>query len=142
MNWTKWIFYSLLLALIVLGLFFYHPIIYYLIYAFIFSYILNPFVSWFEKKVSPLACSADNLYNKNYGDLLLCLLLVWFRLSFNRNNLFNILSSGEQLTGQYIITLPFIRRIYEFLQELDAQIPGLGMAPRLINLRPNQCLFG
>ena len=57
------------------------------------------------------------------------------------NNLFNILSSGEQLTGQYIITVPFIRRIYEFLQELDAQIPGLGMAPKLIEILDQTNVF-
>ncbi len=57
------------------------------------------------------------------------------------NNLFNILSSGEQLTGQYIITLPFIRRIYEFLLELDTQIPGLGMADKLVDILDQTNVF-
>jgi hypothetical protein len=58
------------------------------------------------------------------------------------NNLFNILASGEQLNGQYIITLPFISRIYEFLVELDTKIPGLGIAPKMIEIfRSDQCFL-
>ncbi|HNZ88214.1 MAG TPA: AI-2E family transporter [Candidatus Cloacimonas acidaminovorans] len=141
MNWTKWIFYSLLLALIVLGLFFYHPIIYYLIYAFIFSYILDPFVSWFERKRFPRWLAVLTIYIIIAGIIALFTSRLVPALVQQGNNLFNILSSGEQLTGQYIITLPFIRRIYEFLQELDAQIPGLGMAPKLIEILDQANVF-
>ena len=141
MNWTKWIFYILLLALLVLGLFSYHPIIYYLIYAFIFSYILDPFVSWFERKKFPRWLAVLIIY------FIIAGIIAWFSsrlvpgLVQQGNNLFNILSSGEQLTGQYIITLPFIRRIYEFLLELDTQIPGLGMADKLVDILDQTNVF-
>jgi len=119
MNWTKRIFYFLLLALIVLGLFFYHSIISYLIYALVFSYLLDPFVGWLERKKVPRWLAVLTIYFVIAG------IIAWFSsrlvpaLIQQGNNLINILSSGERLTGQYIITLPFIRRIYEFLLELE-----------------------
>ncbi len=118
MNWTKWIFYSLLLALIVLGLFFYHPIIYYLIYAFIFSYILDPFVSWFERKRFPRWLAVLIIYIIIAGIIALFTSRLVPALVQQGNNLFNILSS-KQLTGQYIITLTFYQKNIRIFTGID-----------------------
>ncbi len=107
----------------------------------IFSYILDPFVSWFERKRFPRWLAVLTIYIIIAGIIALFTSRLVPALVQQGNNLFNILSSGEQLTGQYIITLPFIRRIYEFLQELDAQIPGLGMAPKLIEILDQTNVF-
>ena len=141
MNWTKRIFYFLLLALIVLGLFFYHSIIAYLIYALVVSYLLDPFVGWLERKKIPRWLAVLTIY------LVIAGIIAWFTsrlvpaLIQQGNNLINILSSGERLTGQYIITLPFIRRIYEFLLELDTKIPGLGTAAKLVDILDQTNVF-
>lgn len=134
MNWTRLVFYTLLSALLILGLFFYHSIIYYLVYALIFSYILDPFVGWFERKHFPRWLAVITIY------LIIAGVIAWFTsrlvpaLIQQGNNLFNILASGEQLTGRYMVTLPFVSNIYDFLAELDTKIPGLSIAPKFVEL--------
>ncbi len=141
MNWTKLIFYLLLFAIFILAVVFYHSIIYYLVYALIFSYILDPFVNWLEYHHFPRWLAVITIY------LIIAGIIAWFTsrlvpaLVQQGNNLFNILASGEQLNGQYIITLPFISRIYEFLVELDTKIPGLGIAPKMIEILDQTNVF-
>ncbi|HRR01114.1 MAG TPA: AI-2E family transporter [Candidatus Cloacimonas sp.] len=131
----------MLFAIFILAVVFYHSIIYYLVYALIFSYILDPFVNWLEFHRFPRWLAVITIY------LIIAGIIAWFTsrlvpaLVQQGNNLFNILASGEQLNGQYIITLPFISRIYEFLVELDTKIPGLGIAPKMIEILDQTNVF-
>ncbi|MDD3103280.1 MAG: AI-2E family transporter, partial [Candidatus Cloacimonetes bacterium] len=53
MNWTKIAFFILLSLIIVAALVFYSKVFVYLIGAVIFSYILDPAVTWLEHKRIP-----------------------------------------------------------------------------------------
>ncbi len=134
MNWTKFIFYTFLIVVLVLGVFFYRWVFANLLYAMIFSYILDPFVAWFERRRFPRWLSVLSVY------LIIVGVIAWFTSRFipdlvqQGNYLFDFFTSGEQLSGQYIISLPFVHGIYEFLQNLDARIPGLTLAPKLMEL--------
>lgn len=134
MNWTKLIFYLFILVILVLGVFFYRWVFANLLYAMIFSYILDPFVAWFERRHFPRWLSVLSVY------LIIIGVIAWFTSRFipdlvqQGNYLFDFFSSGEQLSGQYIVNLPFVRGIYVFLQNLDSQIPGLALAPKLLEI--------
>lgn len=129
MNWTKLFVYLLILVFIVLGVFFYRWIFANLILAVIFSYILDPFVSWFERRHVPRWLSVLAVYAIIAG------IIAWFTARFipglvaQGNNLFEIYMSDEKLSGQYIINLPFVSGVYQFLLDLDTSIPGLNIAP-------------
>lgn len=134
MNWVRTIFYLFILAVLVAAVFFYRWIFPNMIYAFILYYILDPFVSWFERRRVPRWLSVLAVY------LLIAGIIAWFTARFipdliqQGNYFFELLSSGDKLTGEYIIALPFVNSIYTFLQGLDKQIPGLSTAPRMLNL--------
>ncbi len=134
MNWTKLLFYTFLVFMIVLGAFFYRWIFANLIYAVVFSYILDPFVSLFERRRIPRWLSVVFVY------LIIVGVIAWFTSRFipdlvaQGNYLFDIFTSGEQLSGKYIVSLPFVRGIYEFMQSLDARIPGLALAPKMVEI--------
>ncbi len=134
MNWVKAVFYLFIAALIVAAIFFYRWIVPNMVYAFILYYILDPFVCWFERRRVPRWLSVLTVYAIIVG------ILAWFTAMFipdlikQGNYLFEMLSSGNKLTGKYIISLPFVNSIYVFLQNLDKQIPGLTLAPKLLDL--------
>ncbi len=134
MNWAKLIFYLCLLAILVLGVFFYRWVFANLLYATIFSYILDPFVAWFERRRMPRWLSVISVY------LIIIGVIAWFTSRFipelvvQGNYLFDFFTSGEQLSGQYIVNLPFVHGVYVFLQNLDSQIPSLALAPKLLEI--------
>jgi len=134
MNWTKLLFYTFILGLIVAGAFFYRWVLANLIYATVFYYILDPFVSWFERRRFPRWAAVLSIY------LIIIGVVAWFTSRFipdlvqQGNYLFDFFTSGEQLSSEYIVSLPFVRGIYDFLANLDSQIPGLALAPKMLEL--------
>ena len=134
MNWTKLIFFTFLAAVLVLAVFFYRWIFANLMYSIVFFYILDPFVSWFERRHIPRWLGVISIY------LIIAGIIAWFTARFipdlvqQGNYLFDWFKSGEQLSSQYLINLPFIHGTYVFLQDLDSQIAGLALAPKLIEL--------
>lgn len=134
MNWTKLLFYLLLLSVLTLGVFFYRWIFANLVYAMVFSYILDPFVSWLERRRIPRWLSVVGVY------LVIIGLLAWMTSRFlpdlvkQGNYLFDLYASGKHLSGQYIVNIPFVNGIYTFMQNLDSQIPGLTLAPKMVEL--------
>jgi len=134
MNWTKLIFYLILISILVLSVFFYRWVLANLIYAMVFSYILDPFVSWFERRHFPRWLSVISVY------LIILGVIAWFTSRFipdlveQGNYLFDFFASGRQLSGQYIVSLPFVHGIYEFMQSMDARIPGFMLAPKMIEI--------
>jgi predicted PurR-regulated permease PerM len=120
-----------------MGAFFYRWIFANLVYAMVFSYILDPFVSWFERRRVPRWLSVVGVY------LVILGFFTWVTARFvpdlirQGNYLFDLFKSGQHLSGQYIVTIPFINGVYEFMQNLDTQIPGLALAPKMIEILDN-----
>lgn len=141
MNWTKVIFYIFLLSVLIAASFFYRWVFANLAYALVFSYILDPFVSWFERRRVPRWLSVLLIY------LFIVGIIAWITARFipdlikQGNYLFDLLSNGHELTGKYIVSLPFVHSIYIFLQNLDSQIPGLSLAPEMVRLLDNANTF-
>lgn len=137
MNWAKLIFFTFLLAVLVMGVFFYRWIIANLLFAVVFSYILDPFVSWFERRHLPRWLSVIGVY------LIIVGILAWFTSRYipdmitQSKYLFDLFSSGQQLSSQYILRLPFIKDIYDFLLSVDKQINGLALAPKMVSILDN-----
>ncbi|HNQ44170.1 MAG TPA: AI-2E family transporter, partial [Candidatus Cloacimonadota bacterium] len=130
MNWTKLFFYIFLGAIVVAAFIFYRWVFIYLIASMIFSYILDPAVTLLERKGIPRWLGVIMIYLSVAG------LIAWFTSRYipdliqQGNSLISLLGDEEHLTGQAILKLPFIRGIYQFLLNLDRQIPGIGAAPQ------------
>ncbi|MCK9556708.1 MAG: AI-2E family transporter [Candidatus Cloacimonetes bacterium] len=134
MNWTKLIFNLILGILFVAGLIFYRWVFIYLIFAVIFTYILDPAVTWLEYKHWPRWLGVIALYLSILG------ILAWFtsrlipELIAQGNSLLAILGHEEVMNVDYLIQIPFVNSIYEYALNLDAQIPGLDAATWLTSV--------
>lgn len=130
MNITKIWFYLLLAAVILLGLFFYRWIFSYLLLSVVFTYILDPLVTWFECRRVPRWLSVIVVYAIIAG------LIAWFTARFipelvqQGNNLLALINASEGAKDEYILTLPFVQSIDLFLANLDAKVPSLELAPK------------
>jgi predicted PurR-regulated permease PerM len=134
MKLSKLVFYTFLAAVLVLAGFFYRWVFSNMVFAMVFAYILDPFVSWFERRHFPRWLSVVTVY------LIIAGVIAWFTTRFipdlvqQGNNLFDLIKSGDKLTGMYIVNLPILKGMYSFVQDLDKQLPGLYLAPKLVEL--------
>jgi predicted PurR-regulated permease PerM len=134
MNITKIAFYLLMAIVLVAGIFFYRWIFGYLFFALILSYILDPIVSWFELRRVPRWLSVLVVYALVAG------LLAWFSARFvpdlirQGNNLIALIRAEEGGSGKFLISLPFVRSIHDFLANLDARIPTLDLSAKFVQL--------
>jgi len=134
MNWTKALFYMFFLAIMGLGVYFYRFVFSYLIAAMMFSYIMDPFVNWFERRKIPRWTSILIVY------FLIVSLLVWFGtrlvpiLSAQGNNLIELLGSDRSKSVESLLKLPLISNVNEFLQSLDNKIPNLSVQTMFTDL--------
>jgi len=126
---------------IVLGVFFYRWVFVNMLFAIIFSYILDPFVTWFERRRMPRWLSVLVVY------VIIAGVIAWFTTRFipdlvqQGNFLFEMFTSGEHISGQYIVNLPFFNGVFRFIQDLDARIPNLDLAPRVLEILDNTNSF-
>ncbi|MDD2615908.1 MAG: AI-2E family transporter [Candidatus Cloacimonetes bacterium] len=140
-NWTKLIFNFLLIIVLIAGLIFYRWVFSYLLAAIVFTYILDPTVTWLESKRLPRWFAVLILYLSIIG------ILVWFtsrlipELIAQGNSLLAILGHEGAMSADYLIQIPFINSIFEYAGNLDAQIPGLGAATRFTEILDNAVEF-
>jgi len=127
MNWTKTIFYIIMAVVAVAALIFYRWVFPYLIAAWIFSYILDPAVSFMEHRRIPRWLSVLILYLSVLG------IIAWFtsrlipELMAQANNLIAILGHDDTMSTEILMQIPFLSGIYDFVLDLDAQIPGMNL---------------
>ncbi|MCB5259527.1 MAG: AI-2E family transporter [Candidatus Cloacimonetes bacterium] len=130
MNWTKIVFNIILAITVVAALIFYRWVFSYLVAAVLFSYILDPAVSWLEHRHFPRWGAVVVLYLSVIG------LIAWFtsrfipELTTQANNLLSILGHDDTMSSQYLMQIPFVNGIYEYAVGLDAKIPSLSLAQR------------
>ncbi|MFA5484149.1 MAG: AI-2E family transporter, partial [Candidatus Cloacimonadaceae bacterium] len=107
-NWTKLIFNFLLIIVLIAGLIFYRWVFSYLLAAIVFTYILDPTVTWLESKRLPRWFAVLILYLSIIG------ILVWFtsrlipELIAQGNSLLTILGHEGAMSADYLIQIPFI----------------------------------
>lgn len=134
MNWTKLAFNLVLALLVVAALVFYRWVFPYLIAAVVFTYILDPAVSWLEHKHLPRWLAVILLYLSVLG------IIAWFtsryipELIAQGNSLLVILGHEETMSSAYLMQIPFISNIFSYTSGLDAQIQGLELSARFTGI--------
>lgn len=129
MNWTKLVFNLFLLLLAGLAIYFYRFIFVYLGTAILVSFILDPLVSWFERRTIP-----------RWFSIIIVYLIILGLLAFSGIKLFPLLSNQAQslfaqfngnLDAETLLTLPLLKDVYSLAQRLDASITNLQSAELL-----------
>lgn len=141
MNWTKILFYLVLALAVVMALYFYSRIFSYVALALVLSYLLDPLVSWVERRHVPRWLSVLSVYLAIIGAL------TWLSVRFvpdllrQGRELMELMQSGVPGGENLLVTLPLIRDIYQFLINLDRQLPSLDLASQFITLLDSAQLF-
>lgn len=141
MNWTKLIFYTVLIIVLLAGVIFYRWVFIYLIAAVIFTYILDPAVSWLEYRRLPRWLAVVFLYLGIIG------VIAWLssrlipELITQGNSLLEILGHEQTMSADFLMQIPFISGIYEYAANLDSQIPGLDLTIRFTEILDNATDF-
>ncbi|NLO44373.1 MAG: AI-2E family transporter [Candidatus Cloacimonetes bacterium] len=132
MNWAKITFRIITATLILAALFFYRQVLGHLIIAIIFSYILDPAVSWLEHKKVPRLWGVITIYLFLAG--LLAILSVRTIPVFIKqaNNLIDIFKQDGNINAELFLRIPIIENIFQYAQSLDAQVPGFKLADQMI----------
>jgi len=129
MNWTKLVFNIFLILLAGLAIFFYRFIFVYLGTAILISFILDPLVSWFERRTIP-----------RWFSIIIVYLIILGLLAFSGVRLFPLLSNQAQslfaqfngdLDAETLLALPLLKDVYSIAQDLDASIANLQSAKLL-----------
>lgn len=129
MNWTKLVFYLFLFLLAGLAIYFYRFIFVYLGTAILVSFILDPLVSWFERRTIP-----------RWFSIIIVYLIILGLLAFSGIKLFPLLSNQAQslfaqfngnLDAETLLTLPLLKDVYSLAQRLDENIANLQSAELL-----------
>mgnify|MGYP001255530366 CR=1 FL=1 len=129
MNWTKLVFNIFLILLAGLAIFFYRFIFVYLGTAILISFILDPLVSWFERRTIP-----------RWFSIIIVYLIILGLLAFSGVRLFPLLSDQAQslfaqfngdLDAETLLALPLLKDVYSIAQDLDASIANLQSAKLL-----------
>ncbi len=131
MNLTKVLFYLFLLAIVVLGIVFFRWVFDYLLLSIIFTYILAPFVSWFERRGVPRWAGVVLVYLS----ILIAITALIYRytpkLVEEGSNLLDLMQS-QSASSDYILSLPIVRSIHDYLHGLDARVPMLKLSDGLV----------
>ncbi len=129
MNWTKLVFYLFLFLLAGLAIYFYRYIFVYLGTAILVSFVLDPLVSWFERRTIP-----------RWFSIIIVYLIILGLLAFSGIKLFPLLSNQAQslfaqfngnLDAETLLTLPLLKDVYSLAQRLDENIANLQSAELL-----------
>lgn len=141
MNWTKILFYLLLVCAVAMALYFYSRVFGYVAMALVLSYLLDPLVSWVERRHLPRWLSVLCVYLAILGAL------AWLSLRFvpdlvrQGRDLIQLIQSGASSGDNLLVTLPFIRDLYRFLVNLDNQLPNIDIAGQFLAFLDTAQLF-
>lgn len=134
MNWTKIVFIAIILAMVVLGIIFYRPVFSYLIASLVFAYILDPLVTSLEYRRVPRWLSVLMVYAVIAGVLALFTTRMVPMLINQGNNLMALFQYSDKPVSEQVLALPFVRSVFEFLQNIDKQVPSLGFSAKFVHL--------
>lgn len=134
MNWTRILFSFLIIVVIVFCLLFYSPVIAYLLLSIVFSYILDPIITWLEFKGIPRWLSVILVYFVIAG------IIAWLsatyipRLIEQGNQLIALLAKSDKPLNETILGMPFIHTIREYLRVVDFRISGMNLQNQFTDL--------
>ncbi len=131
MNLTKIFFYMFFIAIVIAGVIFFRWVFDYLLLSIIFSYILAPFVGWFVRRGLPRWAAVVLVY------LTILLVITGFVYRYTPtiveegSNILDLMQS-QSASSDYILSLPIVRSLFEFLRGLDERVPMLNLSEGLI----------
>lgn len=134
MKLTRWILYLLIVALLVAATMFYSWIFKYLISSIICAYILNPWVSWLERKHVPRILG-----------ILISYILIGFLLAWGVMRVIPVIISQADSLVSFVqlassqgeislLKVPFIQNLLQRVDYLDSQVPILNLHDQFIKL--------
>jgi len=130
---TRWLMYLVILALLVAGFFFYSWIFKYLISAIIFTYILNPWVSWLERRFVPRLLSILIVY------VFIGFFIVWGFIRVmpvlitQSQSLLEIIKTASVQGEISLLKIPLFQNLLQHIVYLDSQVPILMLHDQFIN---------
>ncbi|MFO7659887.1 MAG: AI-2E family transporter, partial [Candidatus Cloacimonadaceae bacterium] len=131
---TRWLMYLLILAVLVAGLFFYSWIFKYLIVAVIFTYIINPWISWLERHYVPRLLGIIIVY------LGMGILIAWGVIRVlpvlieQSQSLLEFIKAASAQGEVSLLQIPLFQTIQQQVKYLDSQVPILMLHDQFINL--------
>jgi len=134
MKFTRFAMYALILASIVAGVMFYSWVFKYLICAVVFSYILNPWVNWLERKHIPRILGILLVYS------FIGLLIAWgvYRILpviiDQAQNLIAFVKNSSSMGEVSLLKIPFMQALLVKVDNLNAQVPILNLHNQFINI--------
>lgn len=124
---TAVFFYTVIFLVIVGGIAFYKQIFSYVLVSMVFVYLLNPWVSWLERRHIARWVSILFVYIMFGGVLAFFTYRYFPELIKQGNSLLDLLRSEEIMATKQIMQIPFVHSINVFLGKIDAEIPMLNL---------------
>lgn len=137
MNWSRLIFNILILAVLVLGLFFYSSLLTHLLLAMVLAYLLDPAVTWMENKKVPRWLGVIIVY------IIVAGLLAWMiavyvpRIVKEGEQFLALLSQTDRAPLELIRDLPFVKPLREIATGLNDRAPQIDLLQRFDGLLEN-----
>ncbi|MFB3845133.1 MAG: AI-2E family transporter [Candidatus Cloacimonadaceae bacterium] len=134
MKLTRWIMYLVILALLIVSVMFYSWVLKYLLISIIFAYILNPWVTWLERKHIPRLLGIFMVY------IVIALAIVWVILRFipvivnEAQGLITFLKTSSLKGDAIWSNIPFMQDLMDRVTYWDKQVPILHLQEHFINL--------
>jgi predicted PurR-regulated permease PerM len=134
MKLTRWFMYLLFLVLLAAGIMFYSWIFKYLISAVIFAYILNPWVSWLERRKVPRLAGIILAY------FIIGAFIAWIAVSVlpviisQAQSLLAFIKANSRDGNISLLKVPFIQNLLTRVDYLDTQVPILKLHDQFISL--------
>ena len=132
-NYTKILFYLVLLTALGFGIWFYSYVFGYVIAALVLAYILDPLVNAVERLRFPRWLAVLSVYIVLAGLIALLVALFAPSLYDQGAQLISLLQEDRPGTTNPLVELPLLKDIHVVLMDLDARIPVLDLANEYVN---------
>jgi predicted PurR-regulated permease PerM len=133
-NYTKTLFYLLLLTAIGFGIYFYSSVFGHLIAGFVLAYILDPLVNAVERLRLPRWLAVLSVYIIIIGAIALLVVLFAPSLYEQVAQVVSVLQENGSDATNPLVELPLLKDIHLFLIELDARVSVLDLANEYVKL--------
>ncbi len=134
MKLSRILLYSLLIFLFLWGIYFYRWIFGYLICAVIFAFILNPWVSWLERRGISRVISILIVYLGIGGVIAWSMFRVLPLLINQAENLLSLLQSSSEEGEVSLLKIAFIQGLYDRILHIHDKVPILNLPTHFVNI--------
>ncbi len=134
MKLTRWLIYILFAAVFVAGIWFYSLIFKYLITAVIFSYIINPWINWLERRRIPRLLGILLVYVVIGLTITWALTRILPLIIAQAQSLMDFIQTSSSEGTVSLLKVKFIQDILARVDQLDNQVPILKLHDQFVSL--------